>query len=314
VDAITLPGEITKDSPKPNVSYVRLKLDVLVSFRNHPFALYEGERMEAMVESIRQNDVIVPIVVRTLDDGKYEILSGHNRVAASRKLGLEYISAVIYTDLSDELASLYVTESNLVQRSFADLKHSERAIALKSHLESLKKISGQGKRHDLFEYLENETCAQVAHKLKSRDKVAERHALSKDTVMRYVRIAKLPRGILDKLDDGTVKFTVAVELSWLKENELSVLSGLIDEGVKISGKIAGELRAASKSTVKDLGKSEIMIAIKRCTAVKRDRKVSLSNEILGRLDAYNIDTEKAVADIIALYFDLLDKGIVEGIA
>ena len=70
---------------------------------------------------------------------------------------------------------------NLIQRSFADLRHSERAIALNSHLEALKRYGGQGKRSDLLDFLDDGTCGQVGHKLKSRDRIAERYALSEKT-------------------------------------------------------------------------------------------------------------------------------------
>ena len=109
------------------------KLDNLIPYKDNPFALYEGQRFTDMVESVRANGVIVPIVVRPADDGKYEILSGHNRVKAAKEAGIDSVPALIRTGLTDEEALLIVTETNLLQRSFADLKHSERAVALVVH-------------------------------------------------------------------------------------------------------------------------------------------------------------------------------------
>ena len=120
-------------------------LDNLIPFKDHPFALYEGQRFTDIVESVRTNGVIVPIVVRPADDGKYEILSGHNRVNAAKEAGIDSIPALIRTGLTDEEAMLIVTETNLMQRSFADLKHSERAVALAVHYEAISlKQKGNG--------------------------------------------------------------------------------------------------------------------------------------------------------------------------
>ena len=176
----------------------KLQIDSLVPYPNHPFSLYEGKRMDDMVESIREHGIISPIIVRPIDENKFEILSGHNRVEAAKRLELIEIPAIVKDALSDDEAALIVTESNLIQRSFADLKHSERAIVLKNHLEAVKKLGGQGRRNDLLDLLTDESGGQVAHKSKSRDKVAEQYALSEKTVRRYVRLAKLPKKCLIK--------------------------------------------------------------------------------------------------------------------
>jgi ParB family chromosome partitioning protein len=189
----------------------KLSIDALLPYPDHPFALYEGKRMDDMIESIREYGVISPIVVRPVAQNKYEILSGHNRVEAAMRAGLTEVPAIVKIDLSDDEAALIVTESNLIQRSFADLKHSERAVVLKNHLEAMKKLDGQGKRNDLLDFLDDKPGAQVAHKSKSRDRVAEQYSLSKDTVMRYIRLTKLPKEMLYKVDSGKLKFIPAVD-------------------------------------------------------------------------------------------------------
>jgi len=111
-----------------------LAIDKLTPYDKNPFHLYEGERLEDMVESVRENGILVPIIVRRHSlEGKFEILSGHNRVEAAKAVGIEDLNAVIHENLSDDEAMFIVTESNLIQRSFADLRHSERAAALTSH-------------------------------------------------------------------------------------------------------------------------------------------------------------------------------------
>ena len=123
--------------------YLHIGIEQLVPFADHPFKLYEGRRFADMVESVRANGVLVPIVVRPGADDQFEILSGHNRVAAAREAGLSEIPAIVREGLTDEEALLIVTETNLIQRSFADLKHSERAVAIAAHHRATKH---QGKR------------------------------------------------------------------------------------------------------------------------------------------------------------------------
>lgn len=140
-------------------------LENLILFKNHPFTLYEGQRFTDMVESVCANGVIVPIVVRPAsEEGKYEILSGHNRVEAARIAGVDSIPAIVRTGLTEEEAMLIVTETNLMQRSFADLKHSERAIVLATHYEAMKKKPGY--RSDLIAEIEELSGAPLGHGIK----------------------------------------------------------------------------------------------------------------------------------------------------
>ena len=131
----------------------RNELDVngLVPFTDHPFKLYEGERLDDMVRSIRENGIIVPIIVRpapNADKGIYEILSGHNRVKAGKIAGLIKVPIIVREDLTEYEARRIVIETNLIQRSFADLAHSERAIVLKAHMDTIREqgVKGNKKR------------------------------------------------------------------------------------------------------------------------------------------------------------------------
>ena len=118
--------------PKGEPLY-HLPLNKLTPYKSHPFKLYTGQRLDDMVESVRANGVLVPIIMRSAEGMMYEILFGHNRVEAARAAGLETIPAIVREDLSDEDALLIVTETNLLQRSFADLTHSERAVTMSMH-------------------------------------------------------------------------------------------------------------------------------------------------------------------------------------
>jgi len=147
-----------------------LDLNSLVPYTNHPFKMYDGERLDDMVRSVKELGVIVPLIVRPIGKDKFEILSGHNRFNAAELAGLSEVPIIIKEGLSDEEARLIVTETNLVQRSFTDLSHSERAVALKTHMDAIK---AQGKRTDIInevnkllnadKYGENNTCGLIGH-------------------------------------------------------------------------------------------------------------------------------------------------------
>ncbi|MCL2772755.1 MAG: ParB N-terminal domain-containing protein [Oscillospiraceae bacterium] len=247
--AVTDPASKSKNDPIYN-----LPLDKIYPFKNHPFKIYEGERFTDMVESIKANGVIIPIVVRPIDDFTYEILSGHNRAEASKTAGLETIIAIIKEGLTEEEALLIVTETNLIQRSFADLSHSERAITLSMHHEAIK---CQGKRTDLIRDIENivnagniadsEINTPMAKKINSSEIVGNKYDLSKDTVARYLRINKLINPHKERLDNDEISIRAGVSLSYLSENEQEILSDVLCSGYyKIDMKKAEILRTASE--------------------------------------------------------------------
>lgn len=113
-----------------------LDIDSIKPFHNHPFHLYEGDRLDDMVESIRDHGILNPVIVREIDDG-YEMLSGHNRQKAAKIAGLKKIPAIIKYDLPDTDAYVYVIETNLMQRSFSDLEISEKAAVLKERYDKV---------------------------------------------------------------------------------------------------------------------------------------------------------------------------------
>lgn len=205
---------------------VFIPITQLKPFRNHPFKPYEGERLEDMAESVKQNGVLVPIIVQPLSENFFEILSGHNRVNASRQAGKEDIPAIVLEGLTEEEAWIYVVETNLIQRSFSEMLHSEKATILSVQYS---KMFSQGKRNDILKelneisstqnYNKNITCAHVGHKLSSRDRLGETYSLSKNTVARYLRINKLCEPLKNMLDIGNISFIPAVALSFLSEKE-----------------------------------------------------------------------------------------------
>jgi len=230
-----------------------LAIGELTPFKGHPFRLYEGERLDDMVESIKANGVLVPIIVRKVG-AAFEILAGHNRVNAVKLAGLNEVPAIVLENISDEDALVYVIETNLIQRSFADMMHSEKAAVIALHHS---KMFSQGKRNDILEqikmlenpheYRENGTSSQVAKKLTTIEKVGENYSLSKDTVARYLRVNQLVPELKSRLDDGGIAFIPAVTVSFLKEHEQELLAECMKrDGLSVDMKKADMLRLISE--------------------------------------------------------------------
>ncbi|MBO6108027.1 MAG: ParB/RepB/Spo0J family partition protein [Eubacterium sp.] len=200
-------------------------------FHDHPFRLYEGERLDDMVDSIKTHGVLTPVIVRKVGKG-YEMLAGHNRVNAARIADLETVPAIVKEDLSDEDAYVYVIETNLMQRSFTDFLPSEKAVILAARYENIK---SQGKRNDILReiaVLQGETSGLIDQKsdegddltsglldqkLDGRGNVAEEYGLSSKTVARLLRLNSLIPVFRALVDKGTLPLYAAVEISFLTE-------------------------------------------------------------------------------------------------
>lgn len=293
-----------------------ISISMLQPFHNHPFKLYEGERFEDMVRSIKELGVIVPIIVRPQEDDFFEILSGHNRVNAAKEAGLETVPAIIKKELSDDEAALIVTETNLMQRSFSDLLHSERAIALSAHHKTLKR---QGARTDLLEELEKllkpheigdeGTLCHGGTRLTSLDKVGQKYSLSKRTVARYLRLNELISKILERVDREEITFLVAVTLSYLKENEQMLLEDILAyEKVNVDKEKADILRSFSEAGKLDKEKM-LQILSGDITKKKRQAKqaaIKLKPKLLEKyfsIEQRQSEIEEIIEKALALYFE-----------
>ena len=178
-------------------------------FKNHPFKVIKGEEMEKMIESVRQFGVITPAVARPLSGSKYEIVSGHRRLEACRKLGIETMPVVV-REMTDDEAIIAMVDANLQRETILP---SEKAFAYKMKLEALKH---QGK-----------ASPQLAQKL-SVEIVADEAEESKDQIRRYIRLTNLTPELLEMVDEGKIAFSPAVEISFLTENEQRLLLDAMD--------------------------------------------------------------------------------------
>lgn len=193
-----------------------LPLDKLEPFPNHPFKVIDNDKMLETVESIKERGVLVPILVRPKNDGNFEIVSGHRRHHASQLAGLTEIPAIV-REMDDDTAILLMVDSNL-QRE--ELLPSEKAFAYKMKLDAMKR---QGQRTDL-------TCSQIGNKLgmKSSEELAEQTGESKNQIFRYIRLTHLVPELLDRVDNKTMAFNAAVEVSYLTEPEQFMLCDAIE--------------------------------------------------------------------------------------
>ena len=197
-------------------SPVNIPISNIYPFEGNPYKVLDNDEMCSLIESIQQQGVISPIVVRPLEntDDKYEIISGHRRLRASQKAGLETVPAFIYAVSRDE-AAIMLVDSNLHREHILP---SERAFAYKLKMDAM---SRQGKRTDL-------TSTQVGRKLETAEIIGEQLNESKNQVRRYIRLTYLIPEILDLVDEGQIALTPAVEISFLPDKEQYALLGVIE--------------------------------------------------------------------------------------
>ena len=211
---------------------VSIRFERIREFEGHPFRLYTGERLADMVESIRQNGILMPLIVRRIfGDARrdYEMLSGHNRMNAGKLAGLDSAWCLVKEGLTDEEALMYVIETNLLQRSFTDLLPSEKAAVLALRYSEM---FSQGKRNDirreLAELESGGTCGSDFHKYKNRDVLGEDYALTGRQVATYLRINRLCDGLKLRLDEKLLTQASAVSLSYLNgPDQLAVHAALL---------------------------------------------------------------------------------------
>ena len=193
----------------------QIPIGELFPFKNHPFKVLDDDSMSDTVESVKQYGVLSPLIARPRPKGGYEIISGHRRQHAAELAGLETLP-VIVRQMDDDAAIILMVDSNL-QREHS--LPSERAFADKMKLDAMK---NQGTRSDL-------TSTQVVSKLRSNEKLGAENNQSRETVRRFIRLTNLIPELLDMVDNKTVSFNPAVELSYLSpEQQQEVIRAMDD--------------------------------------------------------------------------------------
>ena len=193
----------------------QIPIGELFPFKNHPFKVLDDDSMSDTVESVKQYGVLSPLIARPRPKGGYEIVSGHRRQHAAELAGLETLP-VIVRQMDDDAAIILMVDSNLQREHILP---SERAFAYKMKLDAMK---NQGTRSDL-------TSTQVVSKLRSNEKLGAENNQSRETVRRFIRLTNLIPELLDMVDNKTVSFNPAVELSYLSpEQQQEVIRAMDD--------------------------------------------------------------------------------------
>ena len=267
VDDLFATEEIREDAQREKVQ--EIPLGELHPFRNHPFKVKDDAAMQDTVDSVREYGVLVPAIARPDPSGGYELIAGHRRHHASELAGKETMP-VIVRDLDDDAATIIMVDSNL-QRE--ELLPSERAFAYKMKLEAMKH---QGERLDL-------TSAQVGRKLENRESreiLAEQVGQSRNQISRFIRLTELIPTLLDMVDERKIAFNPAVELSYLKKEEQTLLLEAMDsEQATPSLSQAQRLKKFSQQKMLSL---DVMRAVMSEEKKNDLDRVTLKNETLRK--------------------------------
>lgn len=201
---------MTNTSSPPKKRAANIRTDKLRTFEGHPFQVLDNEDMNSLTESIKTQGIISPLIVRPIENtDEYEVVSGHRRLHAAVKAGLTEVPALIYP-LDRNEAMIAVVDSNLHRERILP---SEKAFAYKMKMDAMK---AQGKRTDL-------TLSQAATKSDTAAEIGKARNESRDQVFRYIRLTHLIPELLQKVDEGVIALSPAVELSYLSEEQQNIL-------------------------------------------------------------------------------------------
>lgn len=266
-----------------------LPISQLHPFAGHPFQVRDNEEMDALVESIQAGGILTPLLVRPLE-GKanaYEVISGHRRLHAAIKAGMETVPAFI-TPMNRDAAAIALVDSNLHREHILP---SEKAFAYKLKMEAMNR---QGKRTDL-------TLSQVATKLDTAAQIGAMQRESRDKVFRYIRLTNLIPEILQKVDKGQIAFTPAVELSYLtKQEQQDLLETMECEDCTPSLSQAVQLKKLSQAGALDV---DTIVTLMSQPKANQAEKISFRVNDLRKFFPKGYDTTQIQETILKLLND-----------
>lgn len=290
------------------MNIINIDISKLKSYRNHVFPLYEGNRLDRLVQSVKDMGVLTPIIVRALDfkGNSYEILAGHNRVHACEIAGITEIPAVAVIPKTEQEAELIAIETNMCQRSLDEIPISTKAKAVVSWYNCIK---SQGMRTDLLDEIqqlerleklnysvpdaakkiaeksianpdkteEKSTSDQIEPSFNAREYISEKSGLNAADIQRLVRISKLSDELLEKVDRNKIPYMAAYELTFVPNDTLFVLNIMLDNPThKITIKGAQRLRYACRNGKVITAPQEIMSLIQGESKAKKDKPISVT--------------------------------------
>ena len=269
-------------------SAMEIEISRIHSFKDHPFKVLDDGKMQDLVDSVKENGVLTPVLIRPTANDQYEMISGHRRMHAAVIAGLTTIPAII-RELSDDEAVIAMVDAN-IQRE--ELFPSEKAYAFKMKLDAMKH---QGGRTDI-------TSGQNGQKLKgtvSRDILAEQVGESSKQIQRYIRLTELIPELLELVDKKKLQFTVAVDISYLdREIQKWIYEYIRDNGFIKPGQISALRKHLETETISQ----NFMISIfNNCIAPKtKNRKVTISEKRLTKYFPLEYSEEQMERIIVSL--------------
>lgn len=243
-----------------------LPLTELHPFRNHPFQVRDDDEMDKMVDSVKEYGVMTPAIVRPRKDGGYEIVAGHRRCHASQRAGVETMPCIV-RDMDDDTAIILMVDSNCQREHILP---SEKAKAYQMKLEAVKRKSGRPSK------INSGQVGPNFDERRSNQIVADEAGESVKQVQRFIRLNKLTPELMKMVDDGKLKTTPAVELSYLTpEEQEDFLSYMESEGCTPSLSQAQKLKEASKESVLTSEKIQHIMAAKPPSVKPRDPQLMI---------------------------------------
>ena len=266
-----------------------IEISRIHSFVNHPFKVLDDDKMDDLVESIKQNGVLTPVLVRPDKNNSYEMISGHRRMHAAIKAGLETIPAIV-RDMEDDEAIVIMVDAN-IQRE--ELLPSEKAFAYKMKLGAMKRQAGRPPK--------NNSC-QNGTNLRSDEELGNLVGESARSIQRYIRLTELIPDLLDYVDKKRLQFTVAVDISYIDKEIQTWLFEYIKENGTVKAVQVAALRTALEVGPMTQAKM-ISILVNSQPGRKQEQKITLSEKKLR-----NYFSDKYTAeDMESVILELLDQ-------
>ena len=241
-------------------SATNIEISRIHSFANHPFKVLDDDKMDDLVESIKQNGVLTPVLVRPDKNNSYEMISGHRRMHAAIKAGLETIPAIV-RDIEDDEAIVIMVDAN-IQRE--ELLPSEKAFAYKMKLGAMKRQAGRPPK--------NNSC-QSGTNLRSDEELGNQVGESARSIQRYIRLTELIPDLLDYVDKKRLQFTVAVDISYIDKEIQTWLFEYIKENGTVKAVQVAALRTALEAGTMTQAKM-ISILVNSQPGRKQEQKIT----------------------------------------
>lgn len=266
-----------------------IEISRIHSFVNHPFKVLDDDKMDDLVESIKQNGVLTPVLVRPDKNNSYEMISGHRRMHAAIKAGLETIPAIV-RDMEDDEAIVIMVDAN-IQRE--ELLPSEKAFAYKMKLGAMKRQAGRPPK--------NNSC-QNGTNLRSDEELGNQVGESARSIQRYIRLTELIPDLLDYVDKKRLQFTVAVDISYIDKEIQTWLFEYIKENGTVKAVQVAALRTALEVGPMTQAKM-ISILVNSQPGRKQEQKITFSEKKLRNFFSDNYTAE----DMESVILELLDQ-------